>query len=59
MGGFFEDVFLPTLEDLIEAGLFHDEVEKLLKIPATWGAKITGEQFVERAVAALDADKRS
>jgi hypothetical protein len=49
MGRFFEDVFLPTMKKLIEAGLSYDEVKRLVKIPRTWGAKITGEQFQERA----------
>jgi hypothetical protein len=33
----------------VESGLSYDEVKRLLKIPATWGAKISGEQFRERA----------
>jgi hypothetical protein len=49
MGKFFNDVFLPTMKKLVEAGLSYDEVKKLLKIPATWGAKVTGEQFWDRA----------
>lgn len=48
MGAFFEDVFLPLMKELIEAGLSYDEVKRLVKIPTTWGAKITGEQFRER-----------
>ena len=48
MGEFFEDVFLPTLKKLVEAGLSYDEVKRLVKIPSTWGAKINGEQFQER-----------
>ncbi len=48
MGKFFEDAFLPTLKKLVEAGLSYDEVKRLVKIPTTWGAKITGEQFEER-----------
>ena len=28
----------------------YDEVKRLVKIPATWGAKISGEQFKERAI---------
>jgi hypothetical protein len=51
MGGFFEDTFLPTMKKLVEAGLSYDEVKRLVKIPTTWGAKITGEQFRERAQA--------
>ncbi len=53
MGDFFEGTFLPTMEKLVEAGLSYDEVKRLVKIPATWGAKIKGEQFRERATAAL------
>src|SRR5262249_37334298 len=49
MGAFFGDVFLPTMKKLVDARLSYDEVKRLLKIPATWGAKITGEQFRERA----------
>jgi hypothetical protein len=48
MGGFFDDVFLPGMNTLVEAGLSYDEVKRLLKIPATWGAKIRGEQFRAR-----------
>jgi hypothetical protein len=51
MGGFFEDVFLPTLKKLVDAGLSYDEVKRLVKIPSTWGAKISGEQFRERVSA--------
>ena len=49
MGRFFEDVFLPTLKKLVEAGKSYDEVKRLVKIPTTWGAKISGEQFKERS----------
>ena len=48
MGKFFNDVFLPTMKKLVEAGLSYDDVKRLVKIPTTWGAKITGEQFEER-----------
>src|SRR5208337_625978 len=43
MGEFFDEVFLPILKKLVEAGLSYDEVKRLVKIPSTWGAKITGE----------------
>jgi hypothetical protein len=49
MGGFFEKVFLPTMKKLVEADLSYDDVKRLVKIPTTWGAKITGGQFRERA----------
>lgn len=55
-GAFFDDVFVPTMEDLIETGLFYDEVEKGLQIPATWGATIGGEEFEDRAADLLDED---
>ena len=51
MGGFFDDVFLPKLKKLVDAGLSYDEVKRLVKIPSTWGAKISGEQFKERVKA--------
>ena len=50
MGRFFDDVFLPNLKKLVEAGLSYDEVKRLVKIPSTWGAKIGGEQFREQVV---------
>ena len=48
MGRFFEEVFLPMIKKLVEAGKSYDEVKRLVKIPSTWGAKISGEQFRER-----------
>jgi hypothetical protein len=44
MGDFFDDVFLPILKKLVEAGLSYDEVKRLVKISSTWGAEIKGEQ---------------
>jgi hypothetical protein len=32
----------------IEARRSYEELKRLAKIPGTWGAKITGEQFEER-----------
>src|SRR3954451_8858563 len=58
MGDFFGAVFLPTMKKLVEAGLFYDEVKKLLRIPSTWGAKIGGEQFVERAASVVGSPKK-
>ncbi len=57
MGEFFGDVFLPTMKKLVVAGLSYDEVKRLLKIPATWGAKVTGEKFRERAAESLRGRK--
>ena len=53
MGRFFEDTSLPTMKRLVEAGLSYDEVKRLVEFPTTWGAKITGEQFVERVKKSL------
>jgi len=50
MGEFFDDTFLPTMTKLVEAGLSYDEVKRLVKIPGTWGAKITGEKFQKQVV---------
>jgi hypothetical protein len=50
MGEFFNDVFFPAMKKLVEAGLSYAQVKRRVKIPATWGAKITGEQFRERAL---------
>jgi hypothetical protein len=54
MGGFFDAVFVPVLRKLVEAGKSYDEVKRLVKIPTTWGAKISGEQFRERTKAYFD-----
>src|SRR3954451_20876659 len=51
MGGFFKKTFLPTMTKLVKADLPYDEVKKTVKIPTTWGAKISGGQFEERAAA--------
>ena len=48
MGTFCDDVFLPTLKKLVETSKSY-EVKRLVKVPTTWGAKNTGEQFLERA----------
>ena len=53
MGGFLEDVSLPSLKKPVEAGLSYDEVKRVVKIPSTWGAKITGKQFEDRVSAYL------
>jgi hypothetical protein len=58
MGGFFGDVFLPMIKKLIEAGLSYDAVKRLVRMPSTWGAKISGEQFQERAAHYLDENRR-
>jgi hypothetical protein len=48
MGEFFNEMFLPSLKKLVEAGLSYDDVKRVVKIPTTWGAKITGKQFEDR-----------
>jgi hypothetical protein len=49
MGEFFDDAFLPAMTKLVESGLSYAEVKRRVKIPGTWGAKISGEEFKERA----------
>jgi hypothetical protein len=57
LGEFFEKVFLPTMKQLVQADLSYEEVKQVVDIPARWGAKISGEQFRERASEALKATK--
>jgi hypothetical protein len=57
MGRFFGKTFLPTMKKLVKAELSYEEVKKLVKIPTTWGAKISGETFQERVTAYLDEAK--
>jgi hypothetical protein len=49
MGAFFDSTFLPAIRRFAQDGLSYNEVKRRLKIPSTWGAKITAEQFKERA----------
>ena len=51
MGEFFNEVFLPMIKKLVEARRSYEDVKRLVKIPSTWGAKITGEQFEDRVSA--------
>jgi hypothetical protein len=53
MGEFFDEVFLPMIKKLVEARRSYEDVKRLVKIPSTWGAKITGEQFEDRVSAYL------
>jgi hypothetical protein len=34
---------------MAKAGLSYNEVKRVIELPSTWGAKISGEQFKERA----------
>jgi hypothetical protein len=52
MGEFFGDVFLPMMKQLVQAGLSYEQVKRAVDIPSRWGAKISGQQFQERAQAA-------
>jgi hypothetical protein len=58
LGAFFARVFLPAMEKLVAAGLSYNEVKRAVAIPSTWGAKISGAQFAERAAKALKSGKR-
>ncbi len=49
MGEFFDKTFLPTIKKMVKANMSYDEVKRRLKIPSTRGAKITGEEFSDRA----------
>jgi hypothetical protein len=58
LGGFFGMTFLPAMKKLVKADLSYDEVKKIVKIPATWGAKISGEKF-EKRVSEFFKERRS
>jgi hypothetical protein len=53
MGEFFSDVFLPMMNQLVRAGLSYQQVKRAVDIPSRGGAKISGQQFQERAQAAI------
>ena len=57
LGEFFAKVFLPTMKKLVQADLSYEEVKQVVDIPSQWGAKISGEQFQERASEALKTTK--
>ena len=47
-GSFYDEVFLPGIEKVVDEGLSYEDVKKRVDIPSTWGAKISEEQFIER-----------
>ena len=53
MGEFFDEVFLPTMKKLVEAGLFYDDVKKLLEDPFDLGG-----QDRRRAVRGAGCERR-
>jgi hypothetical protein len=53
LGDFFAETFLPAMKEFVQAHFSYVEVKKTVKIPTTWGAKISGQQFQERAADAL------
>jgi DNA invertase Pin-like site-specific DNA recombinase len=57
MGKFFQDVFVPLITKLVEAGFSYEDVKRAVRMPSTWGTKISGQQFREKAESAL-ADSR-
>jgi hypothetical protein len=54
MGDFFDEVFLPAMKRLVQAGLSYEAVKRAVDIPPRWGAKISGAQFRQRAEAAVE-----
>lgn len=54
MGDYFTKTFAPTMRRLVEAGLSYEGIKRAVRIPSTWGAKISAEQFEERAKKALE-----
>jgi hypothetical protein len=49
LGPFFHERFLPAIQTLVSEGRSYDDVKRLVRIPGTWGAKISGRQFAQRA----------
>ena len=41
------------MKKLLQSDLSYEEVKRAVGMPARWGAKISGEQFQERAAAAI------
>jgi hypothetical protein len=58
LGPFFGAVFLPAMKALAEARLSYEDTKRALKIPRTWGAKITAKEFQERASDVIGKPKR-
>jgi hypothetical protein len=54
LGGFFDEVFLPAIKKLAQAGLSYEEVKKAVGISSRWGAKISGDEFQRGAASALE-----
>jgi hypothetical protein len=50
LGKCFDTTFLPAIKRFVEAGLSYEEVKRLIGMPATWGTKISGEQFRRWAI---------
>jgi hypothetical protein len=59
IGPYFKQVFLPTMTKLVKAGLDYNDVKRAVKISTTWGAKINGDDFVQRSTAYLKISTRS
>jgi hypothetical protein len=57
MGDYFHRVFLPVMQQLVAADLSYNEVKRILRIPGTWGAKISGSAFEASAAAYLESRK--
>jgi hypothetical protein len=58
MGDFFIKVFYPAIKEFAEDRLSYEDVKRIVRIPSTWGAKISGEQFLERWKEASKENKR-
>jgi hypothetical protein len=56
---FFDQVFRPVIEQFVEAGLSYEEVKRIVAIPSTLGAKISGEQFRKKSLEFFDERKKN
>jgi hypothetical protein len=53
LGPYFDEVFLPTMRQLVAARLSYEKVKEILAMPPAVGAKIRADQFERRASAFL------
>lgn len=46
MGNFYAKHFLPKITKMVDKGMSYDQVKARVAIPATWGAKLSGDDFI-------------
>jgi hypothetical protein len=59
LGPFFDELFLPTMKQLVATGLSYQKLKDVLEMPADVGAKMSAELFKQRASAYLRNMRKS